>query len=373
MGFGNLKRKNIMTEWHPQVVAIESVTNHPNADNLSIVKVLGDYTVVTKKNEYQVGDIAAYIPVDSIVPDVPAYHFLSPKEYEKYEENGEIKQRVSGPKYPVGSVPEKYRIIKAKSIRNICSTGMLVPVPEGLYLGDSVETALALKKWEEEVDDNIPSAKIKGRNAASPPKGWSIPHYDIEGLRKYISCLGPEEEIVLLEKLNGSNFSAAHDGEKLWVKSRNFYKKYDLDDSWVEVAHRYDLDNKLKKYPMLAFFAELYGLVKGYRYDLEVINGKVHSKLGFFDIYDLNNGRYLDYDDTIKIFKDLDLPAVPELYRGKWLGKEEMYPYAEGPTILGGKHIREGFVMKTIKERFEPRLHSRMQVKLVGEGYLLKK
>ena len=83
--------------------------------------------------------------------------------------------------------------------------------------------------------------------------------------------------------------------------------------------------------------------------------------------------RYLDYDDFLSIIKDLGLTPVPELYRGFWKDKGEMYAFAEGQTTLGGKNIREGFVVKTVKERFEPKINSRMQFKLVGEGYNLKK
>lgn len=374
-----------MTDWNPQVVKIEKVQNHPNADALDVVTVLGDYPVIVKRDEYKVNDLAAYIPIDSIVPDIQTYYFLCPKEYEKYEEDGEIKQRQIGPKYPLGSVPEKYRIIKAKRIRDIYSQGMLVELPDPLpneypdtchqvwQAGESVVEVLNLTKWEEPEEDNLPIMKTRSGNMASPPKGWAIPHYDIDGLRKYISCLNDNEEIVLSEKVHGSNASFCHDGEKLWVKSRNFYKKMDSDDPWWDIAIRYDLENKLSKFPMKVFFGELYGLVKGFRYDCEIVSGKLDSKIRFFDIWDVNTGRYLDYEPFLEMVAAAGLEAMPELYRGAWLGKELMYPYAEGLTTLGGKHIREGFVLRTVKERFEPRLNSRMQVKLVGEGYNLKK
>lgn len=366
-----------MSDWQPQVVKVEQVIHHPNADVLDVVTVLGDYPVVVRRGEYKVDDLAAYIPIDSIVPDLEQYYFLCPKSYEKYEEDGQIKQRQVGSKFPLGQVPSKYRIIKAKKIRDIYSQGMLVQVPIvkpiSLQLEDSVVEALSLIKWEEEVDDNVGAPKLRGKNAASPPKGWSIPFYDIDGLRKYISCLKEDEEIVLTEKINGSNSSFCHDGETFWIKSRNFYKKPDPDDSWVDAASRYDLENKLKNYPMLVFFAELYGQVKGFRYDLQIQDGKALSKLCFFDIYDVKTGRYLDYDVCNDILSKLELMSAPELYRGLWQGKELMYPYAEGLTTLGGKHIREGFVLRTAKERYESRLNSRMQVKLVGEGYNLQK
>jgi RNA ligase (TIGR02306 family) len=365
-----------MSDWSPQVVCIEKVEKHPDADVLDIVTVLGDYPVIVKRDDYKVNDLAAYIPIDSIVPDAQEYYFLCPKAYEKYEdEAGQIQQRQVGPKYQVGEVPEKYRIIKAKKIRGYYSQGMLVscPIP-ACKVGDSVIELLNLKKWEEQEEDNIPNAKkARGANMASPPKGWSIPYYDVEGLRKYVSCLASDEEIVLTEKVHGSNAAFCHDGEQLWVKSRNFYKKMDEDDPWWDIAIRYDLINKLAKLPNMVFFGELYGSVKGFRYDCEIVAGAMHTKIRFFDVWDVKQMRYLDYDPFVVVVREAGLDLMPELFRGAWQGKDLMYPYAEGKTALGGKHVREGFVLRTVKERFEPRLNSRMQVKLVGEGYNLQK
>jgi RNA ligase (TIGR02306 family) len=369
-----------MSDWNPQIVEIEKIEKHPDADSLSIATILGDYPVIVKLNEYKVGDTAGYIPIDSIVPDTDFFYFLCPKAYEKYEEDGEIKQRQVGNKYQQGSVPEKYRIIKAKKIRGIYSQGMLIhnawsdPTIPPLNIGHSIADMIGLKKWEEEEEDNIPNAKkSRGANAEKSPDGWAIPHYDIDGLRKYISCLKEDEQIVLTEKLHGSNAAFCHDGQRLWVKSRNFYKKMDEDDPWWDIAIRYNLTEKLAQFPMKVFFGELYGTVKGFRYDCELIGGVMHSKIRFFDIWDTQSFRYLDYDPFVAMVKDVGLETAPELYRGLWKNKEEMYPYAEGLTTLGGKHIREGFVLRTINERFEPRLNSRMQVKLVGEGYNLQK
>ena len=223
-------------------------------------------------------------------------------------------------------------------------------------------------------EENIVSCpKTRGRNAESPPKGWTLPYYDIEGLRKYQHCIKQDEEVVLSEKCNGSNAVYVHDGNKFWVKSRNFFKKEDINCPWWIGAKRFDLENKLQKYPMFAFWCELISLVKGFRYDLLLHDGAVIPGIKFFDIYDINLHRYLDYDDTLTILKDLDLPAVPELYRGYWTTKEEIYSFAEGQSTLNSSHVREGFVIKTTKERYESVLRGRMQLKLIGEGYNLKK
>lgn len=363
-----------MSDWQPQVVKIEKVEKHPDADTLDVCTVLVDYPVIVKRDEYKMGDLAGYIPIDTIVPDTDQFYFLCPKAYEKYQENGEAKHRQVGMKFPLGSVPEKDRIIKAKKIRGIYSQGMLVSIPSlAYYEGNSIVDALGLKKWEEEEEDNLPGLKRRRANEGRPPKGWSIPKYDIDGIRKYVNCLSMDEEIVLTEKIHGSNAAFSHDGERLWVKSRNFYKLIDAEDMWWDVALRFDFENKMSKFPGFIFFGEIYGQVRKFRYDTEIIGGVLLTKVRFFDVLDVKTKRYLDYDDRVRVISEIGLDPVPELYRGKWKGKEEMYPLAEGMSTLNLKHIREGWVLNTIKERYEPRLDSRMQVKLVGEGYNLTK
>lgn len=373
-----------MTDWCPQVVRIEKVIHHPDADALDVCTVLGDYPVIIKRDEYHEGDLAGYIPIDSIVPDTDQFYFLCPKVYEKYEgDYGEVMQRMIGPKFPVGSVPEKYRIIKAKKIRGTYSQGMLAPVPESCIedrgdgpatiVGMSIAEALGLKKWDEPEEDNLPMAKSRGANAAPAPKGWAIPHYDLESVRKYLSCVEGEQDVILTEKLHGCNSGFCHDGISLVVKSRNFYKRRDEDDMWWEVALRYDLENKLSKFPMLVFFGELVGNVKGFRYNAEVVDGKLLTKLYFFDIWDTKKLRFLDYDQFVATVAETGLEITPLLYRGPWTNKEDMYQYADGITKLGGKHIKEGWVLSLGHERYEPQLDSRLKLKYVSEAYNLAK
>jgi len=421
-----------MSDWNPQIVKIEKVEKHAGADALSVVITsIGDYPIITKLGEYAVGDLAVYIPIDTIVPDTEEFHFLSPLKFENYEEDGEIKKRPIGRKYEVGNVPESYRVIKAKKIRGQYSQGMLIHVSQKVYdayfaqfpdgelgkwlaqnipadLGGSVYSAeligfpvagiLNFFKWEEEEEEaSDPSAKGNKKKAFAQnekkPEGWAIPYYDIESIRKFVASLLEGEEIVLTEKIHGANGGWCYDGEKLWCKSRNYYKRGEFEvpirdpetgaitgsqmvqstDQWWEVARLYDFEKKMAQYPGLVFFGEVYGQVKGFRYDAEIVDGRLQPRVRFFDIWDTKTMRYLDYDQFQQICIELGLDMAPELYRGPWLGKEQMYAYAEGKTTLGGKHIREGFVLRTAKERFAERLNGRMQVKLVGEGYNLQK
>jgi RNA ligase (TIGR02306 family) len=360
-----------MSDWNCQVCRIEKLEKHPNADSLSIATVMSDYPVVVKTEDYHLNQLVGYIAIDTIVPDTEQFYFLSPKNIEKYEENGEIKTRPNGMKYPLGSVPEKNRVIKAKKIRNVYSQGMLVPAPPHLQEGDSLVEVLNLKKVVEEEEENI--TKFKNSNAEKPPTNWAIPYYDIEGIRKYINCFRPQEEITITEKLHGSNAAFCYDGQRLWVKSRNFYKKLDPDDMWWDLALRYNLEEKLSKFPKLVFFGEAIGQVKGFRYDSSIKDGKLHTTVHFFDVYDAHNNRYLDYQERVDKINQLELSPAPELYRGPWLGKEHAYQFAEGMSTLNSKHVREGAVIVPLHERFEPRLNGRLQLKIIGQGYNLLK
>lgn len=369
-----------MGAWEPQVVKIEKIEKHPDADNLSVATVLGAHDVVMKTGDYEVGQAVGYIMVDSVVPDTEQFYFLSPVIRST---DGQI----LGRKYPIGSVPERYRVIRDKKIRNKYSTGMLVPAPEGLNLGDSIVEALGLYKVEEEEEDEVAhnNPKMRFRNEKKPV-GWDIPFYDINSVRKYSHLFLPNEEIILLEKDHGCNFSACFDGEKLWKKSRNFFKADEVKftdgegvdhtvlstDPWSEVSSRLDLKKKLTAFPMKVFFGELVGQVKGYRYDAEIVDGKLLTKLHFYDVYDPIEHRYLDYEESLAMILAAYLTPSKELYRGPWTTKEEMFPIGEGKSSWNDRHLKEGWVMKPMKERVIDRV-GRWQLKYVSEGFSLAK
>lgn len=370
-----------MSEWRNEIVQIENISRHENADNLEICTILGDYPVITKKGEYKIGDLACYISENTLVPDISTFYFLSPSKMEKYFENGEFKGRPTGEKkYPLGQVPEKYRIVYDKKIRGEYSTGLLIPVPDGFRLGDSVNDLFGLQKVDEKDEEETITQKVRSVNSYSPscrrPEGWDLPYYDIAPLRSNLNQLWPGEAVVLTAKLHGSWFSATHDGLELWIKSRNFFKKKTEQSPWWKAAGLYNLEEKLKPYPLFAFCGEIVGHQKnkGYQfwYDAEIQNGEIIEKLHFFHIYDIQSRKQLPYDEVKTILQSLNLPMVPELYRGPWLGKEKMYPFAEGQDPINPKHIREGFVLQTLDKRRDEYLGQR-EFKHVGEGYKLSK
>lgn len=354
-----------MTEWYCEVVKLGKIEKHPNADALEITHVMGDYPVVMKLGQFKEGDLAAYIAIDSVCDLTrPEFSFL-----------------------------EKPRI-KAKRLRGFYSQGLLIQAPEGFMEGQSVVDHFGLKKYvyEEELHevlsltpeerakyfipkyDGLSLAKIKNACAEAPPVGWAPQYYDLESVRKYKYLLHEGEEVVITEKIDGTSSFYRFDGERLWTKSRNLFKKYDPQDLYWDVAIRYNFEEKLKKYPQYGIYGECYGRVKNFYYDCDLVNGAVQTKFRLFDIYDFNANRFLEYDEMIAVAKDLDIPVAPELYRGPWSYSKEILDLAERDSVLTGSikkaTICEGLVIRPAKHEGN---RSRVILKYKGEKYNLLK
>ena len=58
-----------MSIFKVEVVEIDSVTHHPNADRLDLVSIKGmSYQVVTARDAFRPKDLAVYFPIDSVIP-----------------------------------------------------------------------------------------------------------------------------------------------------------------------------------------------------------------------------------------------------------------------------------------------------------------
>jgi RNA ligase (TIGR02306 family) len=318
-----------MSEWKVQVVKVGPLSKHPNADRLMLTKVF-DYPVITAVGELQEGDTAIYVPVDSVVPvDDPRWSFLQ----------GHLR-------------------IKAKKLRGIFSMGLLTKAEPGMAVDEIVADRLRIVKYEP------PEQATTGGEAEKCPFEW--PKYtDLESIRRYPDVLAEGEEVVLTEKIHGTSARYVWRDGRLWVGSHKEVKRESQGSAYWKAAAQLDLAKRLETVAGIAIYGEVYGWVQDLRYGHTA--GKV--SLVLFDAMDLSTLRYLDVDDFLALAKKLELPTVPALYRGPW--KQDLRALAEGKTMLGADHVREGFVVRPVKERFDERVQ-RVVLKYHGEGYLLK-
>lgn len=321
-----------MSEFHIKVVRLGPIEKHPNADTLGITKVY-DYPVLVRLGDYKEGDLAVYIPVDSVVPaDDPQWAFL----------DGHCR-------------------VKAKKLRGIFSMGLLAKADPSWVEGQDVREALHITKYE-------PPEEMSTGGEDERDCGYLPVYTDIEGLRRYPNKLIEGEEVVISEKLHGASGRWLHQDGRLWCASHHNWKKPNDKVIWWKAAKRYDLETKLQKRQDVGFYGEVFGQVQDLRYGATNTDNLF---IRIFDVMDVKTKRYLNHDDCVKAVVDVGLEMVPPLYRGPW--KNELRELAEGmSTIPGANHVREGIVIKPVIERWDDEI-GRCVLKLHGQGYLTRK
>ena len=246
--------------------------------------------------------------------------------------------------------------------------GLIVKAPEGSQEGELVNEKLGLVKYEPPL-----SVNTGGENEHDP--GF-LPKYDMEGLRKYPNVFEIGEEVVITEKIHGANARYCWRDDRLWVGSHNTMKKENKANVFWKMAFQYNLVEILKNFPNKIFYGEVYGWVQSLRY------GHKPNEQSFiwFDVFDIDKGKFLDYADFAKIVLDMyrlslegkTVPvfSVPIIYSDVW-DADYCKSLANGKSFIAD-NIREGFVVKPIKERWDNTI-GRVVLKLHGEEYLLSK
>lgn len=333
------------TEHEVRVVTLGRIIKHPDADSLGITEVDGR-PVIVRLGEYNEGDLAIYVPVDSLCPVADErFAFLAAR-----------------------ATPKEGRCrLRAARLRGIFSMGLLVKPDADMGVGDEVRERLGITVYEPpEICVGQGGSYDGGQQEKDP---GVLPVYDVESARKWWKVLDEGEEIVLTEKIHGANARYVFHDSRLWCGSRTTFKRLDGGGMWVQIAEKLGLADRLSTIPGIAIYGEAFGQVQDLKY------GQSGHDLVLFDALDVRTRRYLNYDNFLALARDLGLRTVPEIYRGPWSAtrRAELFALAEGSTVLGnGAHVREGWVLRTTKERTDLRL-GRVQMKLHGEGYLTRK
>lgn len=357
---------------------VGEILKHPNADSLSVTTVLGN-PVVIRTEDYKPGDLAVYVPVDAMVPTArPEFAFLN-------------KGR------------ERHRV-RAARLRGIFSMGLLVkPWPQTLFpakLSSNVQQILDIEKYvpleeRKHLQGEVrKKSMIAQRLARKSPK---MPVYGRDPMRRYEHVLPVGTEVSITEKLHGMNARYCFSKGRLWTGSHRTIKGYsrngfedailrfgaylsklfgrggvhwsvDVDQGvFHRMATQYDLKRILSDYPDYVLYGEIYGVgvQKGFTYDATEF-----TRFRAFDCYVISEDRYLNAREFQNWVMRLGVPIVPELAHTTWT--PELKSLADGPTTLGGEHMREGIVVKPAVEMRDTRC-GRVALKFVSEAYHLQK
>jgi RNA ligase (TIGR02306 family) len=348
-----------MSEFKVEVVRIGKKAKHPQADNLEITSVYGKggYPCIFRTGEFNEGDLAVYVPVDALMPPGnPAWEFLRPDWRIKAKRLCGIFSQ--GLLLPMSVLDRQFDLDVQRAGGNPASNASSLLRNFDWQEGDNVQSYLGIQKYEE--DRHL---YMSGDVMKSP--SWFREYTDIEGWKyganKYV--LQDGEEVVLREKIHGANGRWAFDTQ-LWVGSREHARK-EGGSIWWAAAQAHELAEKLKYYPNIILFGEVYG-PKVQKLSYGVGDG---VRIRAFDAYYVNQSRYMNHDE----FEDfcqlhIGVETAPILYRGPW--SQELLKLAEEKSVVAPGQISEGFVVKPVIERWDERVKGgRVIFKVISEAY----
>lgn len=379
-----------MSDHSVRVVRIKEILPHKNADRLEIIPVEG-FQVVSGKGQFKIGDLAYYVPPDSIVPERPEFEFV-------WLRDGGGNLRSLAPGVPV---PDKWRRITVRKLRKEWSEGLLMPLGSLVASeGDDVAEALGIMHYDppepEESGNSAPSRKqskvwprslcgwiyflsywltlglynpwgqLGGGNEKAPPN--TPPIYDVENLKHFRDVFQPGDEVRVTEKIHGANARYHFSGHQ-YAGSRKLWKSKKDASVWRKIlACNPGIARWCEMHPGYTLYAEAVPVQKsssGFDYDYGAT--KDNPQAIIFDVRNAE-GEWVNYELAREITAGWGLQWAPLLYQGPY-DYEKLKALADGNTATGGNHIREGVVIRSYPDRYVRGL-GRAQLKIVSNKFL---
>jgi RNA ligase (TIGR02306 family) len=210
---------------------------------------------------------------------------------------------------------------------------------------------------------------LRGKRQPGP----DAPYFDIENFKNFAGTFLPGEDVVVTEKLHGSQAKFIFHKDKMYVGSRNLWKAPDSpciwrkalrDNPWIEPWCREHEGHTL--------YGEVFPTQKfkdGSAFHYGIPEGKAGFRV--FDILKPNR----EWCCWEEVCTDHDIPRqnwVPVLHIGGF-NETEVKNLVDGKTkMLGASHIREGVVIKSEYEGERVHGLGRKHLKLVSSEYYEK-
>ncbi len=350
-----------MSTFKVDVRKISKVWDHSNADRLSLAQVEGlGYNIITGKDQFKVGDLVAYFPIDSILPENLIKMFG-------------LVGKLAG--------KEKNRITTVK-LRGVPSQGFIVGVDilqdfvaEEIVEGDDLTDALGVVKYDP------PPVACHAGNLVSLPPGVSV--YDIEGCERFpqVVDLLMDQIVTITEKVEGQNYGVTSTENGVIVNQRNHAiqpiegKVHSL----VEITNKMGLDklaDGIRNY-LKASQVTLRGEYIGPGVQKNIYNLKENT-VKIFDA--LVDGNYIGWAllkklicviDETNVFDDILVPEIAHnITLREWLNGRTIVEASHGQSLLADT-LREGIVIKPIVEQLNNEI-GRLIIKQRDPHYLAK-
>lgn len=318
---------------------IDNLVPHPNANTLCLATV-GGWQVVTKMGEFEIGDLCAYIEIDSIVPPKPEFEFLQARRY-------------------------RVRTIK---LRGELSQGLALPLwylPKGEYeVNQDVTELMEITKYE----------KVIAAGLAGLAKG-SFPNFliktdepRVQSSMKLLKAISGKPYYIST-KLDGTSATFYCNEGEYGVCSRNLELQPGIGVYWV-VSDQYHIEEKLQAwYTQTGQSLCIQGEITGPSIQDNPLQ-RSRPELNIFNAYDIKEKRYLNFQELIDLCEFLNIPTVPI----EEVGNNFSYDLIELLTIANGwyndKHRKEGIVVRPLAE--ESVNNARLSFKVINNMHLLE-
>lgn len=338
---------------------IKDLSPIEGADRIEVATING-WKVVVQKGLHSVGDLVCYFEIDSWVP-----HEIAPEL-----------SRGNEPKVFEGVKGERLRTIK---LRGQVSQGFIIPLsalPQlrskmDLSEGDDVTDILGVLKWERPIP-----AQLQGQAKGSFPAFISKTDQErVQNLIKDPSYF--EGEWEMSTKLDGSSMTIYTNNGECGVCSRNLELKDNEDNdnnSFIQMARKLEYTKTLPVVSeMMGFNLAVQGELMG-----PGIQGNREKfddlKFFVFDVYNIDEQRYLLPDERIQVFnllngQNLNYKHVPIVASCVDFGGDTeltvdlFLDLAEQPSI--NHKYAEGVVFKNLND-------STKSFKCISNKFLLK-
>ncbi len=318
---------------------IKSLEPIKGADAIEKAQVLG-WQLVVKKGEFNVGDLCVYCEIDCLMPDKPEFEFLKSK-----------KMRVKTIK------------LRGQVSQGICFPLSILPAGDYTEEGLDVTEVLGIEKYEAPIPANL-AGVMKGSFPSFIPK-TDEPRVQI--LQDFIDEY-KGEKCYITEKLDGSSVTYYMKNNEFGVCSRNLELIEDDKNSLWKVARELDIENKLRS------------LNKNYAIQGEIVGEAIQKNtlklrgqtVFFFNIFDIDAYKYVDFNEFISLIELLRLTTVPVVDNKYILGNdiEELVEMSVARSLINPKSWREGIVIRPYKEQFIS--GERFSFKVINPKFLLK-
>lgn len=292
-----------------------------NSDNLVSITVVcgsgGKWQAVVRKDEVKDNDLVEVFLPDSILPELPKFEFMR---------------------------SSKFRV-RQRRFRGCNSTCLVMPKDDnytaGLNLGDDITDVYKITKYVKELP-----LSMRGEAYGSFP-GF-IPKTDEISVQKashLVDALQGKPFYITLKYDGASGTAYLHDNH-FGVCSRTLELKETPNNLWWNVVRKYNLEVALKEH----FGTDI-------AVQFEVIGEKIQGnpcgikgrEIRIFDLFDIGNQRYLDYDSLVSFCLKYGLPMVDVLLEGTcYAFVDDFIKYANSDKLVyKNGNIAEGIVVRS--------------------------